>query len=190
MTPAGPPAAMSATPIWTVSLSEDNARAVAEICVCLDGLPLAIELAAARSRIFSPQALLDRLRGTSGPTALQFLVGGPRDLPAHQQTLRGTLDWSYELLDQREQTLLARLGVFVGGCTLEAAAAICGDCRLQIVDCKLDEAASPTRCSTWAGSRSCRPSMPARRSCSASAWRATATSTRAWRSRRRSRTWG
>ena len=81
------------------ALTHENARAVAEICACLDGLPLAIELAAARGRLFSPQALLDRLRGTAGPTALRFLIDGPRDLLVHQQTLRSTIDWSYDLLD-------------------------------------------------------------------------------------------
>ena len=102
-------------------------RTVAEICACLDGLPLAIELAAARSRLFSPQTLLERLRGASGARMLQFLVDGPRDLPSHQQTLRGTIDWSYELLDVPERALLLRLAVFVGGCTAEAIEAVCGD---------------------------------------------------------------
>lgn len=93
-----------------------NARAVAEICHRLDGLPLAIELAAARSRVLSPQALLSRLE-----RRLQLLQGGARDLPARQQTLRSTIDWSYDLLDDREQSLFARLAVFAGGCGLEAA---------------------------------------------------------------------
>jgi predicted ATPase len=108
-------------------LTAENARAVVEICASLDGLPLAIELAAARGRLFNPQALLDRLRGASGPTVLQFLVDGPRDLLVHQQTLRSTIDWSYDLLDANERALLMRLGVFVGGCTEAAVAAICGD---------------------------------------------------------------
>jgi predicted ATPase/DNA-binding XRE family transcriptional regulator len=101
------------------TLTEANAAVVAEICVQLDGLPLAIELAAARSKIFSPQALLARL-----DRRLIFLAGGARNLPARQQTLRGAIDWSYELLDAGEQELFARLGVFVGGCTLEAAQAV------------------------------------------------------------------
>jgi predicted ATPase len=110
------------------AISEANAAAVAEICVRLDGLPLAIELAAARIRVFSPEALLARL---SDP--LKLLTGGARDLPARQQTLRAMVDWSYHLLDAGEQTLFARLGVFVGGCSLEAAEAICPlDERLPI----------------------------------------------------------
>ncbi|HEU5100738.1 MAG TPA: tetratricopeptide repeat protein, partial [Roseiflexaceae bacterium] len=105
-------------------LTHENAGAIAEICARLDGLPLALELAAARGRLFSSQALLDRLRGASGPTALQFLVDGPRDLLVHQQTLRGTIDWSYDLLDEYERVLLMRLAVFVGGCTEAAAEAV------------------------------------------------------------------
>jgi len=97
-----------------------NARAIAEICVRLDGLPLAIELAAARMKLLPPQALLARL-GQS----LQVLTGAARDLPARQQTLRNTIAWSYHLLDAAEQRLFCRLSVFVGGCTLEAAEAIC-----------------------------------------------------------------
>ena len=101
-------------------LDERNAPAVAEICRRLDGLPLAIEIAAARSRMLSPQAMLKRL-----DDSLQLLTGGPKDLPARQQTLRGTIDWSYDLLEAPEQMLFARLGVFVGGFTLEAAEAVC-----------------------------------------------------------------
>jgi len=106
------------------ALTDENAGAVAEICARLDGLPLALELAAARGRLFSPHALLDRLRGASGPTALRFLIDGPRDLLVHQQTLRGTIDWSYDLLDEHERALLMRLAVFVGGCTEAAAEAV------------------------------------------------------------------
>jgi predicted ATPase/class 3 adenylate cyclase/DNA-binding CsgD family transcriptional regulator len=102
------------------AVTNDNAPAVAEICMRLDGLPLAIELAAARSKLFAPQALLARLTNR-----LKLLVGGPRDLPARQQTLRSTIDWSYNLLNAGEQTLFRRLSVFVGGCTLEAAEAVC-----------------------------------------------------------------
>jgi predicted ATPase/DNA-binding XRE family transcriptional regulator len=101
------------------ALTHANAPAIAEICARLDGLPLAIELAAARTKLFTPEALLARLRNR-----LALLTGGARDLPARQQTLRGTLDWSYNLLDASEQRLFRRLGVFVGGCTLEAAAAV------------------------------------------------------------------
>jgi predicted ATPase len=97
-----------------------NAPAVAEICTRLDGLPLAIELAAARIKLFAPEALRKRLERRLG-----VLTGGPRDVPARQQTLRQTIDWSYELLTTDEQTLFRRLAVFVGGCTLEAVEAVC-----------------------------------------------------------------
>jgi len=99
-----------------------NAATVAEICRRLDGLPLAIELAAARIRMLNPQALLDRLS-----SRLMLLAGGARDLPARQQTIRNTIDWSYNLLDAGEQLLFRRLAVFVGGRTLEAAEAVCQD---------------------------------------------------------------
>jgi predicted ATPase/class 3 adenylate cyclase len=102
-----------------------NAPAVAEICARLDGLPLAIELAAARIKLFPPQALLARLG-----QRLQFLTQSARDTPARQQTLRQTLRWSYDLLSAPEQQVFWRLAVFVGGCTLpavEAAAATSGD---------------------------------------------------------------
>ncbi len=101
------------------ALTAENARAVAEICVQLDGLPLAIELAAARIKLLTPQAILARLQ-----SRLNFLTGGARNLPARQQTLRKTLDWSYDLLSANEQRFFRRLGVFVGHWTLEAAAAI------------------------------------------------------------------
>jgi predicted ATPase/DNA-binding SARP family transcriptional activator len=102
-------------------VTNENAPAVAEICHRLDGLPLAIELAAARTRLLSPQALLSRLE-----SRLKLLVGGPRDLPERQQTLRETIAWSYDLLNEPERRLFRRLAVFAGGCTLEAAEAICG----------------------------------------------------------------
>jgi predicted ATPase/class 3 adenylate cyclase len=101
-------------------LTITNARAVAEICVRLDGLPLAIELAAARMKLLSPQVLLTRLG-----RRLAMLTGGSRDVPARQQTLRNTIEWSYQLLNAWEQRLFRRLSVFVGGCTLLAAEAVC-----------------------------------------------------------------
>ncbi|MDQ5850795.1 MAG: hypothetical protein M3380_01755, partial [Chloroflexota bacterium] len=107
------------------ALTEQNAPAVLEITRRLDGLPLAIELAAARVRLLPPQAILSRLVGTARDRSLQLLSGGARDLPARQQTLRAAIDWSYTLLDAREQTLFMRLGVFVRGCMLEAVEAIC-----------------------------------------------------------------
>jgi non-specific serine/threonine protein kinase len=100
-------------------LTAENAAAVADICARLDGLPLAIELAAARIRLFNPLALLRRL-----DARLHTLVDGPRDQPARQQTLRNAIGWSYELLDAGERFLFAQLGVFVGGWTLAAAAAV------------------------------------------------------------------
>src|SRR5207253_6031066 len=101
-------------------LTPANARAIAEICVQLDGLPLAIELAAGRSKLLPPQALLKRLS-----RRLEILTGGAQDLPARQQTLRNTLQWSYDLLTEPEQHLLRWLSIFVGGCTIEAAEAVC-----------------------------------------------------------------
>ncbi len=104
----------------TFRVTTANARPIAEICVRLDGLPLAIELAAARIKLLSPPALLARLGHR-----LQLLTSGPRDAPSRQQTLRNTIDWSYHLLNAQEQQLFQRLSVFVGGYTLEAVEAIC-----------------------------------------------------------------
>lgn len=101
-------------------LRDSNARAIAEICVRLDGLPLALELAAARSKLLSPQELLARLSHR-----LEVLTGGPQDLPMRQQTLRDTITWSYQLLNAQEQRLFRQLSVFAGGCQLQAAEAVC-----------------------------------------------------------------
>ncbi len=102
------------------ALTPENAPVIAEICARLDGLPLAIELAAARVKLLSPSAMRMRLENR-----LQLLTGGARDLPARHQTLRGAIDWSHDLLDAAEQKLFRRLSVFAGGCTLEAAEAVC-----------------------------------------------------------------
>ncbi len=101
-------------------LTDDNAMLIAEICTRLDGLPLAIELAAARVRVLPVKAIHDRLS-----SRLSLLTGGARDTPARQQTLRGAIEWSYELLEPSEQLLFRRLAVFSGGCTLDAMEAIC-----------------------------------------------------------------
>ena len=107
-------------------LTEANARAIAEVCIRLDGLPLAIELATARIRLLSPQALLARLEHR-----LEVLTSGARDAPARQQTLRATIAWSYHLLAPREQQLFRTLSVCAGGCTLVAAEAIAQAAGLQ-----------------------------------------------------------
>jgi non-specific serine/threonine protein kinase len=101
-------------------LTEENGAAVADICSRLDGLPLALELAAACIRIFPPHVLLRRLS-----SRLHLLTGGPRDAPARQHTLRNTIDWSYLLLSEVDRSLFARLSVFAGGCSFEAAEAVC-----------------------------------------------------------------
>jgi predicted ATPase len=114
------------------ALNRENAAAVAEICARLDGLPLAIELAAARVKVLSPASMLTRLANR-----LQLLTGGARDLPQRQQTLRAAMDWSYDLLSAAEQKLFRRLSVFVGGCNLEGVEAVCdteGDLDLDLLD--------------------------------------------------------
>jgi predicted ATPase len=113
-------------------LNRENAQAVVEICARLDGLPLAIELAAARIKVLSPASMRTRLA-----SRLQLLTGGARDLPHRQQTLRGTMDWSYDLLSAAEQKLFRRLSAFVGGCNLEGVEAVCdtkGDLNLDLLD--------------------------------------------------------
>ncbi|MCW5883326.1 MAG: XRE family transcriptional regulator, partial [Anaerolineae bacterium] len=102
------------------ALTPALAGPVAEICRRLEGMPLAIELAAARVKVLPPTALLARLE-----RRLTLLTGGARDLPARQRTLRATIDWSYNLLDEAEKTLFRRLAVFVGGCTLDAVETVC-----------------------------------------------------------------
>jgi predicted ATPase/transcriptional regulator with XRE-family HTH domain len=120
--------AQAASPAF--SLTEQNASVVAAICGRLDGLPLALELAAPRIKLLPSDALLGRLHH-----ALPLLTGGSRDLPERQQTMRTTLDWSYRLLSPEEQTLLARLSMFVGGCTLEAAEEVCNpDAKLDVLE--------------------------------------------------------
>jgi predicted ATPase len=114
------------------AITNETAPAVAEICYQLDGLPLAIELAAARIKLFSPQALLARLK-----SRLDVLTSGARDLPARQQTLRSAIDWSYNLLSDQAKVLFRRLSVFSGGLTLDAAEAVCnseGDLGGDVLD--------------------------------------------------------
>ena len=114
------------------AVNNANAPAVAAICTRLDGLPLAIELAAARIKLFAPEAILTRLE-----KSLSLLTGGARDLPGRQQTLRGAIDWSHDLLRPDERTLFRRLAAFSGGWTFETAQAICDpdfDWGLDVAD--------------------------------------------------------
>jgi predicted ATPase/class 3 adenylate cyclase len=122
--------AQAVRPGFTVT--NENAPAVAEICARLDGLPLALELAAARVRRLTPQAILARLE-----SRLTLLTGGARDLPARQQSLRDAIGWSYDLLDEPERALFRTLSVFVGGWNLEAAEVVCnpeGRLRVETLD--------------------------------------------------------
>jgi predicted ATPase/class 3 adenylate cyclase len=109
-----------------LALTAENAPAIAAICARLDGLPLAIELAAARGKLFTPQAMLARLQ-----RRLSLLTDGARDLPPHQRALRSTISWSHELLAPSNRRLFARLGVFVGGCTLDAAEAVAAELKIE-----------------------------------------------------------
>ncbi|HWE61836.1 MAG TPA: tetratricopeptide repeat protein [Chloroflexota bacterium] len=116
-----------------LALGDETAAAVADICRRLDGLPLAIELAAARTRLLSVEQIAARLG-----QRLALLTGGPRTAAARQRTLRAALDWSYDLLSPEEQMLFRRLAVFAGGCTLEAAEAVCrsdGDLHGDVLEC-------------------------------------------------------
>ena len=174
-------------------LGEENA-AVAEICLRLDGLPLAIKLAAARIKLLPPRAMLGRLHQRR-----EVLIGGARDAPARQKTLRGTLEWSHGLLSESEQRLFGRLGVFAGGCSLGAAEAVCGAPEepdgevLEKLEALIDKsccegrkgrAGSPgSRC--WRPSGSTRPSSwrpPARRGRSAPGTRPSSRRWGCWRS--------
>jgi predicted ATPase len=114
------------------ALTEGNAAAIAEICIRLDGLPLAIELAAARTNLLPPQAMLTRLG-----RRLPLLTSGPRDLPARQQTLRNAIGWSYDLLEDTDQRLFRRLAAFVGGWTVPVAEVVCNaqaDSSIDVLD--------------------------------------------------------
>jgi predicted ATPase/DNA-binding CsgD family transcriptional regulator len=126
--------ARAVSPGFAVTAS--NAPAVGELCRRLDGLPLAIELAAARARLLSPEAMLRQLAGSDDDarqgwarpgTRLDVLAGGPRDLPQRQQALGTAIGWSYALLDAAERAMFRRLAVFVGGCTLEAIERVCSE---------------------------------------------------------------
>jgi len=110
-------------------ITRSNAYAIAEICLCLDGLPLAIELAAARTKLLPPQQLLRWLEHR-----LQILTGGSQDMPERQRTLRNAIQWSYDFLDADAQRLFRWLSVFAGSCTLEAVAAVCKAASSEPVD--------------------------------------------------------
>ena len=113
------------------TLTSDNFRSVSEICARLDGLPLAIELAAARVRAISPQVMLSQWAEAGGQTRLQTLADGQRDQPARHQTLRNAIAWSYQLLDEAEKKVFRRAGVLVGDWTLEAAENVIGPSMLD-----------------------------------------------------------
>lgn len=112
-----------------LELTDENLSCITEICARLDGLPLAIELAAARTKLMTPDAMLSRLQ-----KKLDLLIGGARDAPVRQQTMRGTIAWSFDLLDGDEKRLFARLAVFSGGFDLEAAEAVCSGNDFSILN--------------------------------------------------------
>lgn len=128
-------------------LTTENAEAVADICNALDGLPLALELAAARVRLLSTPELRDRIENRLG-----LLADGPRDLPDRQRTLRSTIDWSYDLLHEEEQLLLARLAVFAGGWTLDAAEGVC-DAGISTLGSLVEKSLVRSRQDALAGTR-------------------------------------
>ena len=109
----------------TFQLAEENAAAVATLCAYVDGLPLAIELVAARVKLLPPAALVQRFRARGRRTSLQLFSGGGRDLPERHRTLRNAIGWSYDLLNKEERILFSRLGVFAGGCTLNSVESVC-----------------------------------------------------------------
>ena len=121
-----------------LAVTKENLQIFAEVCARLDGLPLAIELAAARVKILSPPAILSRLE-----SSLNLLTGGSQDLPAHQQTMRGAIEWSFDLLEEGEKILFRRLAVFAGGFTIEAAEAVCADYELRIKNYESSEDRRP-----------------------------------------------
>lgn len=112
-------------------LTKQNARPVAEICALLNGIPLSIELAAARCKLLTPHELLERMRHSP---LLDLLTQGAQNLPARQQSIRQTLDWSYNLLGEAEQRLFERMGVFVNGATLEGIELVCGEPDSKVLD--------------------------------------------------------
>jgi predicted ATPase len=148
-----------------LALSAEDRECVERICERLDGLPLAIELAAARTKVLSPPAILSRLE-----RRLDLLSAGPRDAPARQQTLRAAIGWSYDLLDPEARELFARLGVFVGGWTLETAEAVCGPAALDGIGASpCSRRSASSRSSAWrraASWRRCAGATPRR--CSSS----------------------
>src|SRR2546425_3909637 len=132
-----------------LEIDDVTAPVVAELVMRLEGLPLAIELAAARVRLMPPAAILQRLG-----SRLELLTGGPKDLPPRKRTLRHTIDWSYSLLDEGDKELLARLAVFVGGWTLDAVEAVCepkGPNAIEAVSSLMDK--SLVRTAGFAGYR-------------------------------------